>query len=84
MKRSDITDKQVLQAAVDFHSNTAGDFITDILIARTSAPLKVVYAAMERAYSRNLIECGVSLRTAWATPKGLAILNEDKHESEST
>lgn len=78
MKRSDITDKQVLEAALAYRKDTTPNrpFITDRLMQMTGAPAKVAYAAMERAEGRGLIECGVSLRTAWPTPDGMALLHE--------
>jgi hypothetical protein len=77
MKRSDITDVQVVQAALALHaepSHRDAPFIDARLMEATGAPIKVVYAAMERAESRGLIECGVSLRTAWVTDEGRALL----------
>ena len=73
MKTSDITDKMVVEAAIEFQKDRS-DFITDILQKKTGAPIKIVIAAMERADHRGLIDYGVSLRTAWPTDKGLSIL----------
>jgi hypothetical protein len=50
-------------------------FVDAILKDGTGQPAKVVYRAMERAYSRGYIEYGVSLRSGWLTEKGLALLN---------
>jgi len=72
-KRSDITDEQVVRACQLAHQDSK-KFATDILAEQTGAPAKVIYAAMERADDRELIEWGVSLRTAWPTAKGLALL----------
>lgn len=44
------------------------------LAAQTGEPEKVCFRAMERAEARGLIECGVSLRTAWLTDAGEALL----------
>jgi hypothetical protein len=69
VKTSEITDAQVVDACRRSHDS---DFLEgradEILIRETGAPLKVVMRAMERANRRNLIEYGVSLRTAWPTP----------------
>ena len=88
MKRSDISDAQVVAMAAAFHAYHAdrGVLVTDRLCALTGAPEKVAYAALERAYSRGLIECGVSIRTAWPTAKGLALLTapaESRAQSEA-
>lgn len=45
-----------------------------LLMERTGQPMKVCYRAMERADDRGLLEYGVSLRTAWITEKGRALL----------
>jgi len=76
VKRSDITDLQVVQAAAEYQADPYNrPFISDALVASTGAPIKVVYVAMERAEARGLIECGVSLRTAWPTDEGRALLS---------
>jgi phosphoheptose isomerase len=80
MKRSDITDAAIVQACLDFHAfkftvvGLPAEAPDIALGTSTGAPSKVVMAAMERAYDRGLIAVGVSLRTAWPTPKGLALL----------
>lgn len=73
MARKDISDLQVLQACVDFRAAPRGapvKFANEILAERTGQCLKVCDRAMERAERRGLIECGVSLRTAWPTDAG--------------
>lgn len=72
-KRSDITDAQIVKACQDAHKEHT-KFASEILQEETGAPMKVIYAAMERADARGLIEWGVSLRSAWPTEKGLSIL----------
>ena len=47
-----------------------------ILMERTGEPFKVCYRAIERAESRGLLDCGVSLRTGWLTDKGKALLED--------
>lgn len=74
MKRSDITDHDVVAACA---AQTLGAMSLHLLIAHTGAPAKVALAAMDRAASRGLIDYGVSLRTAWPTPAGQALLTTD-------
>jgi hypothetical protein len=45
----------------------------DILRVWTSQCEKVCYRAMERAESRRLLECGVSLRNGWLTTEGIVM-----------
>lgn len=52
------------------------DFATSILEKQTGAPAKVVYRAIERAESRGLIECGISLRSGWLTDKGKELVTD--------
>jgi hypothetical protein len=76
VKRSDISDLMVCEATRVFSAGSGLRPMIDLyLLSRTSAPMKVIHAALERAYDRGLIECGVSLRTAWLTDKGKALLN---------
>lgn len=70
MKRGDVTDEDVVRACRDGHPESIWRLMTE-----TGAPYKVAEAAMERACRRGLIDYGVSLRTAWAEPKGLALLD---------
>lgn len=78
MKRRDITDEMVCRAYAD--KKALGTTAETLLMERTGAPLKVVYRAMERADDHGLIEWGVSLRTGWLTPKGIALLNGEELE----
>lgn len=41
----------------------------------TGQPEKVCYAACERSSRRRLIDYGISVRGAWPTPEGLALLS---------
>lgn len=80
MSRKDISDRAVVAAAWSFqHRNRYGEmkYGTDILADITGEPLKVCEAAYKRAMSRGLIECGVTLRTAWPTPEGLELLKAE-------
>lgn len=70
MKRRDISDVEVVRACRDGHPASLA-----LLMERTGAPEKVASAAMERALDRRLIDYGVSLRTSWAEPAGLQLLD---------
>jgi len=73
IKRSDISTKAVLEACHKFHNgNNLAPW--QILIDEFDAPEKVVFAAMEREEIKGLIDYGVSLGTAWVTPKGYEFL----------
>lgn len=79
MKRSDITDLQMLEAYEQFRMRKKepwdGKFADAILKERfPDAPEKVIWAAMERVSDRNLVEYGTSLRSGWLTDKGKALL----------
>lgn len=50
----------------------------DLLMQWTGQPFKVCYKCMQRAESRGLVDCGVSLRTGWITDKGKQIFNPCK------
>lgn len=78
MKRSDITTYQVIKACYKFHKEGDDRSPWEILLKETNAPVKVIYAAMLRDESNGYIECGVSVRTAWPTDKGLEYLNRTK------
>jgi ribosomal protein S9 len=67
----DITDEQVVRACI--HGPDV--FSLDVLVEATGAPLKVCEGAMRRAIRRGLIDYGVSMRSAWAEPAGLALLS---------
>lgn len=75
MSRKDVTDIAVVLACRDA-LNTSEVFADELLAHRTGQPRKVCERAMERACDRGLVEYGVSLRTAWPTPAGLALVAE--------
>lgn len=82
MKRSDITDIQVVRACWNPHNvRSPGMLSTSLqrLIEATGAPEKVCWAAMERAQHRGFIDSGVSLRSAWRTGTGTALLYAANH-----
>lgn len=64
----------VVRACADQHDGVSATSALATLMQQTGAPEKVVLAAMERAYGRGLIECGVSLGTAWPTSSGREML----------
>lgn len=77
MATKDITDRQVLEAYLNRPNNPRNGSMAwpeQLLEMRTGQSLKVCYCAMERAARRELIDCGVSLRSGWITEKGLALL----------
>lgn len=74
MKRSDISDAQVVEACRLYRVLSLSLRADTMLQAMTGAPIKVCWAAMERAYDRGYIEWGVSVCSCYPTPKGLALL----------
>ncbi|URG17487.1 hypothetical protein Mbo2_117 [Rhodococcus phage Mbo2] len=64
MKRSDITDEQVIAACRIAHSDNHTTSLIQ-LISMTGAIQKVALAAMERASDRGLIDYGVNIAHAW-------------------
>lgn len=48
----------------------------ELIQKETSAPEKVIYAAMQREDDRGYLEWGASLRTAWLSAAGVAQLAE--------
>ena len=74
MATKNITDEQVVRACVEQHSNGFNPDAETLLMQWTGEPLKVCQNAMQRASRNGLIDYGVSLRTAWATPEGLQAL----------
>lgn len=74
MKRKDIPSVEVIKACQE--RKVTNEFLTDILMRKFNAPEKLVYSALERDSDYGLIEYGVSIRTAWATDRGLKLLNQ--------
>lgn len=76
MAMKDITDRQVCLAVKAFRDRDLGlPWPYEALAIETGQPEKVCYRAMERANQRGLLDYGVSLRTAWLTEKGEALIN---------
>jgi hypothetical protein len=62
MKRSDVSDAEVLEACRRFHTHQAD---TPDRALSHKYPAKVILAKMRQLADRGQIEYGVSLRTAW-------------------
>lgn len=75
-KRSCISDYTVCGACMLAHSGEPGRSI-DHLVQISGMPMKTCLAAMNRAYKRGLIDCGVSLETAWVTEKGRVLVIDE-------
>lgn len=80
MARKDVTDKMVVEAYIFCREH--GDSALGYLMISTGEPLKVCWRAMERTLSRNYIDFGTSLRTAWVTNEGYAYLARMNKEQE--
>lgn len=57
-------------------------FADEVLQRQTGAPWKVIYAAMDRASDRGLIEYGVTMRSGWLTEAGKALLAQKSQPDE--
>jgi hypothetical protein len=66
VKTSDIPDAEILDACRAFHAGAAAT--PDVALAH-KYPVKVIMAKMEKLYRRGLLDCGVSLRTAWVVER---------------
>jgi hypothetical protein len=79
----DITDLQVVRAYAEMKrqmddvrpSGLRFEYADQILRRETGQPEKVCYRAMERAFSRDLVDYGTWLRVGWLTDKGRELLN---------
>ena len=77
-----VTDLQVVQAVAQYQAEMKAHdggplyprFPYEVLSEDTGQCQKVCYRAMERADRHDLLEWGVSLRTAWLTDKGRELL----------
>lgn len=70
-KRADIPDAQIIAACLAYRNHEAPT--PDEALPY---PPKVILAKMLLLSNRNLIDYGVSLRTAWPTKRGLALLDD--------
>lgn len=81
MATKDISDELICRITAEIWSRReSGEhslWLDNLLHESTGEPMKVCYCAMERAYNRGLIDCGVSLRGAWLTDKGQALLQSN-------
>jgi len=78
--RKDVSDLQVCFVywlRSDFHFK---QWPEQILSTITGEPEKVCFRAMERAYDRDLIEYGMSLRAGWLSDKGRELLSNASGE----
>lgn len=64
MKRSDISDAEMLEACKRYHNGEAET--PDIALA-SKYPVKVIMAKMDHMNRRGLLDYGFTLRTAWST-----------------
>jgi len=76
MKRSDIPTIEVLKACNALQPRSITPY--QYLINKFKAPEKVVFAAMDRDYSKGLIEYGVCLSSSWLTNKGHIYLSHSQ------
>lgn len=85
MSVKNVSDKDVCRAVADFRAaGMKGPWPYELLAQRTGQPEKVCFRAMERAVNRGLLEYGVSVRTAWLTDNGEALLASDRVSNEVT
>jgi hypothetical protein len=66
IKRSDIPQSEILEACRRFHAGEAD--IPTVALAH-KYPAKVILAKMAQMVDCGLLECGVSLRTAWVAAR---------------
>lgn len=74
MARKDITDVQVVAACAAASAARHFFWAHDVLATLSGECVKVCFRAMERASDRGLIDWGTSIRTAWPTDAGTALL----------
>jgi hypothetical protein len=82
MARKDITDLQVCQAVAAFWKGhdqglDQNPCTAARLMAITCQPEKVCYSAVQRAIHHGYLQPGVSLRTAYLSAAGRALLAEE-------
>ena len=53
------------------------NYAEDWLMYWTDEPVKIVYAAMERAFDRGYLDYGTWLRGAWLEPAGQDLLTQE-------
>jgi len=76
--RKDISDKEVIEVYLLIEKENLKEEPYEILSRLTGQAKKVCYRAMERAFEREYLEYGVSLRCAWVTNKGMELYNNKK------
>ena len=75
MRNAKVTNLRVLQACDNSHRKTIGMALPDYLASVTGLPVKVCFKAVERCYSKQLLECEVSLNFPRLSEKGIKVLN---------
>lgn len=80
MARKDISDVQVIKAYIEAVYRLRR-WPENLLHEWTGEPTKVCWSAMKRAFDRELIDYGISIRRGWATVKGLKLLAEEEAKS---
>ena len=83
MARKDITDVQVIAACAAAIAARHHFCPHDVLAVISGECVKVCFRAMERASDRDLIDYGTSLRTAWPTALGNALITERANRDEA-
>jgi hypothetical protein len=70
---ADIEDTLVLRVYADAGTNAAA---FAYLVEHCDIPPKIVESKIQSLTKRSLMDWGVSVRYAWVTPRGLAVLKE--------
>lgn len=83
MARKHVPDRLVCETAVEMHFDTdlPRANLIERLMAKTGECEKVCYSAAYRSAGRGLIDYGVSVRQAWVTPEGEALIEAAKGPS---
>lgn len=74
MKRKDIPTKLVIQSCLESHQQGCHKASWEIILEKTKAPIKIIYAAIKRDIEKGYLLYGVSERTAWPSKKGIKFL----------
>lgn len=65
IKRSDISEQEIIDACNKFHSHQFGTRPTPDISLAHKYPPKLILAKMQQMSSKGILDYGVSLRTAW-------------------
>jgi hypothetical protein len=77
MRRADVSDRVVLEAALDYWAKRFPSTWDALRHRFPDAPWKILNAALERSSDRGLLDYGVSIKYASPTKKGLLLLMEN-------